>query len=197
MGTALRVNGCCLTVVARRSIRGRTVLSFDLLSGNMEPDQPLLGGNGARGQSGAISRGGCAFGRSLRDRPRDDTGTITRWEREGRTMSWKWWRQSPSDRSCCSKGRLRWTASGLTVAAVTGTGFRVWIIPHTREVTALADRAVGTVMNLGADLLGRSTSRACCPKSRRAAASAGRRGSTNRFDGWICRPEREWYVRHP
>ena len=43
----------------------------------------------------------------------------------------------------------------LTVAGVTKTGFRLWIIPHTFAVTALRERQVGDAVNLEADLLGK------------------------------------------
>ena len=43
----------------------------------------------------------------------------------------------------------------LTVAGVTKKGFRIWIIPHTYEVTALSERKVGDAVNLEADLLGK------------------------------------------
>ena len=33
--------------------------------------------------------------------------------------------------------------------------FRIWIIPHTYEITALRDRKVGDAVNLEADLLGK------------------------------------------
>ena len=43
----------------------------------------------------------------------------------------------------------------LTVAGVTRTGFRLWIIPHTFAVTNLRARSGGDVVNLEADLLGK------------------------------------------
>jgi riboflavin synthase len=43
----------------------------------------------------------------------------------------------------------------LTVAGVRRTGFTLWIIPHTYEVTALRERAVGDAVNLEADLIGK------------------------------------------
>jgi riboflavin synthase len=43
----------------------------------------------------------------------------------------------------------------LTVAAVQRAGFRIWIIPHTYEVTALRERKVGDAVNLEADLIGK------------------------------------------
>ena len=42
-----------------------------------------------------------------------------------------------------------------TVAAVRKKSFRVWIIPHTYEVTALRQRAVGDAVNLETDILGK------------------------------------------
>jgi riboflavin synthase len=47
----------------------------------------------------------------------------------------------------------------LTVAAVTKTGFRIWIIPHTFEVTALCERKVGDFVNLEGDILGKYVER--------------------------------------
>jgi riboflavin synthase len=43
----------------------------------------------------------------------------------------------------------------LTVAAVNARSFRIWIIPHTFELTALRDRKAGDAVNLEADLLGK------------------------------------------
>jgi len=41
------------------------------------------------------------------------------------------------------------------VAAVAKESFRVWIIPHTYEETALRERRIGDAVNLEADLLGK------------------------------------------
>ena len=43
----------------------------------------------------------------------------------------------------------------LTVAAVQKSGFRIWIIPHTYEVTALRQRKIGDAVNLEGDLIGK------------------------------------------
>jgi len=47
----------------------------------------------------------------------------------------------------------------LTVASVERESFGIWIIPHTHEVTALNDRAVGDAVNLEADMLGKYVER--------------------------------------
>ena len=44
----------------------------------------------------------------------------------------------------------------LTVAGVKKNGFRLWIIPHTFEITLLRERKVGDAVNLEADLLGKA-----------------------------------------
>ena len=45
--------------------------------------------------------------------------------------------------------------SDLTVAGVQKKSFRIWIIPHTYEVTALRERKKGGAVNLEADLIGK------------------------------------------
>ena len=47
----------------------------------------------------------------------------------------------------------------LTVAAVNEKTFRIWIIPHTIEVTALKERKVGSYVNLETDILGKYVER--------------------------------------
>jgi riboflavin synthase len=53
------------------------------------------------------------------------------------------------------KGSIAVDGISLTVAGVTRKGFRIWIIPHTLQVTALRERKVGDRVNLEADLLGK------------------------------------------
>jgi len=53
------------------------------------------------------------------------------------------------------KGSLAVDGISLTVAGVLKGGFRIWIIPHTCEVTALRERAAGSRVNLEADIIGK------------------------------------------
>jgi riboflavin synthase len=53
------------------------------------------------------------------------------------------------------KGSIALDGISLTVAGVNRKGFRLWIIPHTLEVTALRGKKVGDAVNLEADLLGK------------------------------------------
>ncbi|MGN6644637.1 MAG: riboflavin synthase, partial [Verrucomicrobiota bacterium] len=54
-----------------------------------------------------------------------------------------------------SKGSIAVDGISLTVASVSKKSFRIWIIPHTYEVTALRERTVGDAVNLEADMLGK------------------------------------------
>ena len=51
------------------------------------------------------------------------------------------------------------TVDGISLEGSRGgtrkKSFRIWIIPHTYEVTALRERAVGDAVNLEADILGK------------------------------------------
>jgi riboflavin synthase len=53
------------------------------------------------------------------------------------------------------KGSMTVDGISLTVAGVQQRSFRIWIIPHTYEITALRERKVGDAVNLEADLIGK------------------------------------------
>ena len=53
------------------------------------------------------------------------------------------------------KGSVAVDGISLTVAGALKNSFRIWIIPHTFEITALRERKVGDAVNLEADLLGK------------------------------------------
>ena len=53
------------------------------------------------------------------------------------------------------KGSVAVDGISLTVASVSKKYFRIWIIPHTFDVTVLRERKVGDAVNLEADILGK------------------------------------------
>ena len=53
------------------------------------------------------------------------------------------------------KGSVAVDGISLTVAGVKKQSFRIWIIPHTYQATALSERKVGDAVNLEADILGK------------------------------------------
>jgi riboflavin synthase len=85
----------------------------------------------------------------------DGVGKIIRWERSGKDHVLDI--AAPADvmRYVVFKGSMAVDGISLTVAAVQKKSFRIWIIPHTFEITTLRERKVGDSVNLEADLLGK------------------------------------------
>ena len=102
----------------------------------------------------------------------DGTGTITRWQRQGRDHVLEIAAPADVRRYVVFKGSITVDGISLTVAGVTRGGFRIWIIPHTWEVTALRERKVGDRVNLEADLLGKYVER-FVGKGRERSAKGG------------------------
>lgn len=155
LGDSIAVNGCCLTVVklARRGLK--RLLDFDLLRETWERTNLKFA------QPGSLVN----LERPLRADGRldghfvtghvDGTGKIIRWERSGRDHVLDIAASPEVTRYIVSKGSIALDGISLTVAAVRSKSFRIWIIPHTFEVTALRERRVGDAVNLEADILGK------------------------------------------
>jgi len=155
VGDSLAINGCCLTVV-KLFPRGKGRLAqFDLLK------ETWLRTNLQFAKPGSLVN----LERSLRADGRlgghfvtghiDGIGTIIRWERAGQDHVLDIAAQPEVMRYVIFKGSIAVDGMSLTVAGVGKTDFRIWIIPHTYEVTALRDRKVGDAVNLEADLIGK------------------------------------------
>jgi riboflavin synthase len=89
----------------------------------------------------------------------DGLGRIIRWERAGKDHVLDLAAPEEVMRYVVFKGSIAVDGISLTVAGVQKKGFRIWIIPHTFEVTVLRERKVGDAVNLEADLLGKYVER--------------------------------------
>ena len=85
----------------------------------------------------------------------DGVGKIIRWERAGQDHVMDIAASPEVMRCIVFKGSVAVDGISLTVAGVQKKSFRIWIIPHTFEITALRERKVGDAVNLEADLLGK------------------------------------------
>jgi len=155
VGDSISVNGCCLTVTKISRSRPRGTLHFDLLRETWTRTNLQFA---QRGSAVNLERSLAADGRlggHFVTGHIDGVGKITRWERVGADHVLDI--AAPRDvlRHVVFKGSIAVDGISLTVAAVTTKGFRIWIIPHTFEVTALCERKVGDAMNLEADILGK------------------------------------------
>lgn len=160
IGNSISVNGCCLTVVGLSEVAdSHRLMAFDLLeetwartsfvtlqpghSVNLERSLPVGGRLGGHFVTGHI----------------DGTGTILRWERQGADHLLDISAPDSIRPQLVPKGSIAVDGISLTIAAVNPDGFRIWIIPHTHQVTALREKMVGDQVNLEADLLGKYVAR--------------------------------------
>ncbi len=85
----------------------------------------------------------------------DGTGVVRRWEPVGKDYVLEVTAPAQVMRYVLYKGSIAVDGISLTVAEAGRNWLRIWIIPHTFEVTALRQRKVGDLVNLEADLVGK------------------------------------------
>jgi riboflavin synthase len=154
-GDSLAINGCCLTAVSIRSRGKAKLVRFDLLKETWVRTNLQFVKKGALVNLERPLRADGRLGGHFVTGHIDGVGRITRWERNGKDHVLDI--SVPPDvmRYVVFKGSVAVDGMSLTVAGVKSKSFRIWIIPHTFEVTALRDRKLGDAVNLEADLLGK------------------------------------------
>jgi riboflavin synthase len=165
LGDSLALNGCCLTVTSIETAR----LGFDLL------EETFVRTNlqAARvGSSVNLERAMAAEGRyggHFVTGHVDATGPIRGWGPVGNDYELRVGITREQGAYLVPKGCIAIDGISLTVAEVDAEEFSVWIIPHTREVTALRERAVGDLVNLEFDLLAKYTEKILAVRGNPAA----------------------------
>lgn len=148
-GDSVAINGCCLTVVDPQGPQA----SFDLLAEtlrltnlgdlrpgsvvNIEPSLLPTDRMGGHFVTGHV----------------DGCGEILFFGQEGADWRLDIKAADAFLRHVVRKGCVAVDGMSLTVADLIPGGFRIWIIPHTLEVTNLAGRQAGERVNLESDLL--------------------------------------------
>jgi riboflavin synthase len=161
IGDSLANNGCCLTVIG---IEG-SKLSFDLLAETMAvTNLKQMKPGGAVNLERALSASG-RYGGHFVSGHIDATGSIRGWEKKGADFELRIGIEPGHGIYLVPKGCIAVDGISLTVANVGEDEFSVWIIPHTREVTALHARAVGDLLNLEFDLLAKYTEKILSARS--------------------------------
>ncbi|MGA3283943.1 MAG: riboflavin synthase [Verrucomicrobiota bacterium] len=154
-GGSLAVNGCCLTAV-KVSTRGKfKLVQFDLLQETWRRTNLQFAKAGSLVNLERPLRADGEFGGHFVTGHIDGVGKIIRWKRAGQDHVLDI--TAPLEVMCyvVFKGSIAVDGISLTVAGVDKKSFRIWIIPHTYEITALRERKVGDAVNLEADLLGK------------------------------------------
>ena len=155
IGASLAVNGCCLTAV-KVARRGRlTLAKFDLLTETWQRTNLQFTIPGSLVNLERPLRTDGNLGGHFVTGHIDGLGTISRWERLGQDHVLDIAAPLEVMRYVVHKGSIAVDGISLTVAAVQKKGFRIWIIPHTYEVTALRERNVGDAVDLETDLIGK------------------------------------------
>ena len=155
VGASLAVNGCCLTAVKVVS-RGKFKLArFDLLMETWQRTNLQFARPGSLVNLERPLRTDGNLGGHFVTGHIDGIGRIIRWERMGQDHVLDIAAPREVMRYIVFKGSVAVDGISLTVAGVKKGGFRIWIIPHTFEVTCLRERKVGDAVNLEADLIGK------------------------------------------
>ncbi len=155
IGDSLAVNGCCLTVV-KLAARGKSKLAqFDLLKETWRRTNLQFTRPGALVNLERPLRANAELGGHFVTGHIDGIGKIIRWERSEQDHVLDITAPPEVMRYVVFKGSIAVDGISLTVASVNQKSFRIWIIPHTYEITALRERKVGDAVDLEADLLGK------------------------------------------
>jgi riboflavin synthase len=155
LGDSVSVNGCCLTAV-KISARGQAkLIQFNLLQESWRLTNLQFVKIGSRVNLERSLRANGSLGGHFVTGHVDGMGKIIRWEKSGADHVLEIAAPKNILRYVIHKGSIALDGMSLTVAAVGAKSFRIWIIPHTFEVTALRERKVGDAVNLEADMLGK------------------------------------------
>ena len=154
-GASVSVNGCCLTLVKSTTAGKVRLLRFDVLQESWRLTNLQYAKTGSLVNLERSLRADGELGGHFVTGHVDGLGKIIRWERVGRDHVLDIAAPPEVMRYVVHKGSIAVDGMSLTVAGVAKKSFRIWIIPHTFEVTVLRDRKVGDNVNLEADLLGK------------------------------------------
>jgi riboflavin synthase len=155
IGDSLAVNGCCLTVVKLSTPGKSRRAQFDVLAETWRRTNLRFAKSDSRINLERPLRANAGLGGHFVTGHIDGVGRIVKWERSGRDHVLDIAAPPEVMRYVVFKGSIAVDGISLTVAGVGRKQFRIWIIPHTYEVTAMSERKVGDAVNLEADLLGK------------------------------------------
>jgi len=160
LGDSIAVNGCCLTAVAFDQSR----IEFDLLG-----ETKRLTSIDGLGPGGKVN-----LERALLPSTRmgghfvsghvDGTAVIEAIEPRGKDFYFRIRPDADKLKYIVSKGCITVDGISLTVSEVDATGFAIWLIPHTMEVTNLHTKKVGDRVNLEYDLIAKYVEKLFAPE---------------------------------
>lgn len=150
LGDSVAVNGCCLTAVAM----GNHQIEFDLLAESVRLTSIEGIGPGGKVNLERALLPSTRMGGHFVSGHVDGRGVIESIEPRGKDF---FFRIRPEQidnlKYIVHKGSITVDGISLTVAEVDDSGFAIWLIPHTMEVTNLHTKKTGDLVNLECDLI--------------------------------------------
>ncbi len=156
LGDSIAVNGVCLTVVAFDA-SGFDASGFDADVSTETLSRTTLG-TWVVGRCVNLEKSlrfGDRVGGHLVSGHVDGLGRVISIEADARATRWRFALPRALSRFVAEKGSIAVDGVSLTVNAVGEEHFDIALIPHTQIVTAFAETAVGSAVNLEVDLLAR------------------------------------------
>lgn len=149
LGDSVAVNGCCLTVVAIDDQR----IAFDLLEESVRLTSIQEVGPGGKVNLERALLPTTRMGGHFVSGHVDGMGLIEAIEPRGQDRFFRIKPDVGSLKYIVHKGSITVDGISLTVAEVDESGFAIWLIPHTMEVTNLHTKKAGDHVNLEYDLI--------------------------------------------
>ena len=166
VGDSVAVNGCCLTAVKVATQGKAKLIQFDLLQESWQRTNFQFAKVGSLVNLERSLRANGELGGHFVSGHVDGLGKIIKWERSGKDHMLDIAAPSAVMKYLVFKGSVAVDGISLTVASMAKKSFRIWIIPHTFDVTVLRERQVGDAVNLEADLLGKYVERFLAARKR-------------------------------
>jgi riboflavin synthase len=154
-GESVALNGCCLTLSARRGDR----LTFDLLEETLaRTNLKMLKRDSSVNLERALRGDGRLGGHFVQGHV-DCTSRIISFEQIGGDYRLAVELPAEFARYVACKGSIAIDGISLTIAEVSPMSFAVWIIPHTKRHTNLSRAEAGILVNLEFDILAKYVER--------------------------------------
>jgi riboflavin synthase len=154
-GESVALNGCCLTLSARRGDR----LTFDLLEETLaRTNLKMLKRDSSVNLERALRGDGRLGGHFVQGHV-DCTSRIISFEQIGGDYRLAVELPAEFARYVACKGSIAIDGISLTIADVSPMSFAVWIIPHTKRHTNLSRAEAGILVNLEFDILAKYVER--------------------------------------
>ena len=151
IGDSIAVNGVCLTVTNM----GGSYYTADVMAETMNRSSLRQLSTGASVNLERAMPVNGRFGGHIVSGHIDGTGTVQSIEPDDNAIWYTIAAKPNLLRYIVEKGSITIDGISLTVAYVDEHCFKVSIIPHTQQVTALHDRGVGDIVNLECDIIGK------------------------------------------